>query len=90
MKRKTQRVIHHSVDSLVLVCILSLGFLGIVYFQHQVTNQIIVVLLLCLLYILWGATHHYHEGNLTGKVVLEYVLMAILAALILVLFLTKA
>jgi hypothetical protein len=87
---KVVNIIRHSVDFVLLAGIIGLGLGGLVYFRFDVAAQIAVVVLMSFLYICWGAFHHFHDGNLTGKVVLEYTAMAALIAFILIAFLLRA
>lgn len=87
---KIVHLIRHGVDFALLAAIIGLGLGGLVYFRFDVAAQIAVVVLMSFLYICWGAFHHFHDGNFSGKVVLEYVAIASLVAFILVIFLLRA
>lgn len=86
---KLNHVVRHSVDFLILALILGSGLYGLILFRFEVASQVAVAILMCTLYVFWGIFHHYHDGNLTGKVVLEYIAMASLVAFILILFLLR-
>lgn len=86
---KVHHVVRHGVDFLLLALILGLGLFGLVYFKYDAASQVAVAILLGVLYVFWGAFHHYHDGNLTSQVILEYVSIAALADFVLVVFLLR-
>lgn len=87
---KAHHVVRHGIDFSLLILIIGLGLGGVVYFRFDTAAQIAVIVLMSILYILWGTVHHFHDGNLTGKIVLEYTAMAALEAFILIVFLLRA
>lgn len=89
-RHRLHHAVHHTVDFLLLILLVGLGFGGLVYFQHQVITQVVISLVLVCLYALWGIIHHYHDGNLTRDVVMEYVSVAALTGFILISFLLRA
>lgn len=86
---KTNHFFRHSVDFLLLAVIVGLGLAGVLYFRFDTSSQIAVVLLMTVFYVFWGVYHHFHEGDLSGEVFLEYVGMAALVAFVLILFLLR-
>lgn len=75
---------HHAV----LVVIVFTGFLAIMYSSQNTQKQFMIGLFTTVLYIGWGIFHHYHDGDLHIKSVIEYVLLGFLGILVLgVLFL---
>jgi len=77
---------HMSKHSVVLYLLLIiLVVLGVIFF-HRFTGlphmQMLVVTLTALLYVGWGYLHHRIEGDLHSKVMLEYLLIATLAVLL--------
>lgn len=86
---RAHHIIRHGVDFLLLCLIMALGLSGLIYYRFDAAAQIACVLLMCILYVIWGGIHHFHDGNLTGKVILEYVTIATLVAFILVIFLLR-
>lgn len=56
----------------VLLIILALSGVAFFYFRYFRSVQIIISLLTGLVYVLWGLIHHYYEGDLHLKIVLEY------------------
>jgi len=57
------------------------GAVAIVRLRYDNVSQFLVILILCLFYLLWGATYHHIKGDITKKLFLEYLLMAAIAAL---------
>lgn len=86
---RAHHVIRHGVDFVLLAIILGMGLYGLVYFKYDVASQVAVSVLLGVLYIFWGMIHHYHDGNLTSQVILEYISIAALVDFILVVFLLR-
>lgn len=73
----------HFVHYLVLLFILAFGSIAFFYFQRFPQAQIVSLFLTASFYILWGIVHHYLEGDLHPRVVLEYAAVALLGFLIL-------
>lgn len=86
---RAYHLIRHSVDFFLLAVILGFGLFGLVYFKFDQASQIAISVLMGVLYIFWGIFHHFHESNLTGQVVLEYIAIASLVDFILIIFLLR-
>lgn len=86
---KIRHVIRHGLDFFLLSLILAMGLGGLLYFRFETASQIAVVAIMSTLYVFWGILHHLHDRNLTGKVVLEYISLAVLVTFILVIFLLR-
>lgn len=89
MKHKSVHVVRHLFDFSLLATIIGLGLVGVLYYRFDIAAQISVVLLMSTLYIFWGVFHHFQEANLTAKVILEYISVAALVALILIIVLLR-
>lgn len=76
-------------DLFTLTLILAFCFGGLFYFRFDVASQIAIVILMGVLYVCWGIFHHYHDGDLSGKIVGEYFLMSALIATVLSVFLLR-
>lgn len=87
---KAHHVIRHTIDYLLLVVIVVLGFGGLFFFHFDLASQIADVIITSILYVFWGIYHHFHDGNLTGKITLEYTSIACLVAFVLIIFLLRA
>ncbi len=73
----------HSGHYLVLVFILIFGALAFLYYQRFPQAQIVSLFLTASFYVLWGIIHHYLEGDLHLRIILEYVAVALLGFLVL-------
>ena len=82
-------MLRHSLDFLLLALIIGLGLGGLVYFRFDTAAQVAVTILMSVFYVFWGVFHHHHDGNLSGKIILEYVSIAALITFILIIFLLK-
>lgn len=83
-------MIKHLGDYLALLSIFGLALFFFFFFSYNQTAQIMVVVSLSLAYFLWGLSHHYHEENLHFKVVIEYFLIALLGAILVISLLYRA
>ncbi|MBI3559126.1 hypothetical protein HY085_01905 [Candidatus Gottesmanbacteria bacterium] len=82
-------MLRHGFDFLLLALIIGLGLGGLVYFRFDTAAQIAVTILMSVFYVFWGIFHHHHDGNLTGKIILEYISIAALITFILIIFLLR-
>ncbi len=82
-------MLRHGLDFLLLALIIGLGLGGLVYFRFDTAAQIAVTILMSVFYVFWGVFHHHHDGNLTGKIILEYLSIAALITFILIIFLLR-
>lgn len=73
---------HHG-HYLSLVFILFCGGFAFVFFQRIPQIQIISLFFTASFYVLWGIIHHYLEGDLHIRIILEYSAVALLGFLIL-------
>lgn len=71
----------HPVDFSCLMAIFLVGLGAFFYFSHLPGVQKIVVVLTGLGYFLWGIFHHWQEGDLSFKIIVEYFVFAILGVL---------
>ena len=69
----------HMVHYMVLVLLLSV--MGLFYFLTVGNShlQFKIVILTASMYFAWGMVHHYLEGDLHPKIMVEYLLIAILS-----------
>lgn len=65
----------------ILALLLGLGLVGIIVFRTNITMEQVIIWGLSLLYVLWGIVHHAIRKDLSGFIVLEYVLIGIIAGL---------
>lgn len=85
-KNTTTHILHFFVLALLLV----LSASCILYFGSDRLIQSLVVILTSLGYVMWGYMHHKVEHTLQAKVLLEYVLISLLCASILLSIIFRA
>ena len=66
-----------------LILILTFGSISFWFFRHTPQAQIFSAFLTACFYIAWGIVHHYLEGDLHLRVIIEYVAVALLGFLVL-------
>lgn len=74
-----QTVIYHYA-SLILILML-----GLVMFYLNIgfpDRQFLIVILISCLYVVWGIIHHFLQGDLHPKIVVEYILIAVITVLL--------
>lgn len=72
----------HPLHYFTLLCILLAGLWGLYWFNYSPAVQLGIVISLSISYVIWGAIHHMYHRDLHLKIVLEYVVVAVLAVLI--------
>lgn len=83
MKHLLSDIKEHAWHYLTLFFILLVGGIAFFYFRRYPQAQIISIFLTTSFYVIWGAVHHYLEGDLHLRVILEYLAIAFLGFLIL-------
>lgn len=79
MKRKhEQQFILH----LFLFTVLGIGLLMTFLYQGYPATQQLIVITMAGFYVLWGMVYHHLKGDTHPKIVIEYVLIALLAILL--------
>jgi hypothetical protein len=81
-----ENILHY----LVLLVILNLGVGSFFLFSFNRLSQMLVIGSLGIFYIIWGIIHHLLSGDLHFKVILEYILIALLANLVIFFLLFRA
>lgn len=90
MKEIIKEIKDHQGHYLVLLFILLFGALTFFYLGRNPQAQIVSVFLTAVFYVLWGVVHHYLEGDLNIRIVMEYLAMAILGFVVLWMIINKA
>lgn len=67
----------------VLVAIIAIGIIAFVSVRGNAGLQFFIGLATAIAYVVWGIIHHSIEGDLHKKIVVEYVLIAAIAVLLL-------
>jgi hypothetical protein len=73
----------HFIHFVVLVIMLSVASVTILYYQSDRMVEVYLTIAMAAAYVLWGIVHHLKIGDLHGKIVAEYILMATLGSMIL-------
>ncbi|MBU1327446.1 hypothetical protein KKB64_03020 [Patescibacteria group bacterium] len=73
----------HAIHFAVLVGILVIGISAFLYAYGDRSMQLTVGILTSLAYLAWGIIHHALEKDLHWRIVLEYVLIAAIAVVLL-------
>lgn len=71
------------IHTLILFCIVAGGLMAFFYVQSNASLQLTVGVITSITYVLWGIIHHAIQKDLYSKVVIEYVLMAAIAIVLL-------
>jgi hypothetical protein len=71
----------HPSHYFVLVSLLMVGLWGIYWFSYNPAMRMVIMIGLAVSYVVWGIVHHAHQKDLHIKIVVEYVLVAMLALL---------
>ena len=74
----------HITHYLIILAILCLGISGAMLFAYNDLLQFLFIVTMAILYAVYGVVHHYLEHDLTIKIVIEYVLVALLIVAIFV------
>ena len=61
-----------------LVLGLIVGVAAIYRLRFDSTSQFLVILIITLFYLLWGTTYHHIKGEITKKLLLEYLIIALI------------
>lgn len=72
----------HPLHYFTLICLQLVGLWGLFWFDYDRAMQLSIVVSMAVSYVIWGIIHHRQHKDLHPKIVLEYVLMAFLAVLI--------
>lgn len=72
----------HPTHYFVLLCLLIVGLWGIYMFSYYPAMRLAIMISLSVSYVVWGIVHHAHQKDLHPKIVVEYLLVAMLALLI--------
>ena len=71
----------HPSHYFVLISLLVVGLWGVYWFSYNPPMRMVIMIGLAVSYVAWGIVHHSHQGDLHPKIVVEYVLVAMLALL---------
>ena len=72
----------HLTHYTVLAVWFTLGLIALTWWRFNTPQQLAVVVAMAVGYFIWGVVHHSIIRDITGKIVLEYLLVAILSIMI--------
>lgn len=75
---------------LALIAILSIGLALFWFFNYNRRAQIGIILAIAGAYVLWGVIHHTIKKDFHWRIILEYVVIAFAASLIIIFLLARA
>ncbi len=71
----------HPLHYFSLLCIQLVGLWGVFWFGYNRMVQFAIVVSMSVSFVVWGIVHHGEHHNLHLKIVMEYILVALLAVL---------
>ncbi len=80
----------HPVHYFTLLCVMLTGLWGIFWFDYYHPLQIAIVVSMGVSYVVWGIIHHTLHKDIHLKIVMEYLLVAVLAIFIFVSLIVRA
>lgn len=72
----------HPLHYFVLLCAQLVGLWGIFWFSYSPTTQFAIIIYMSISYVVWGLFHHQQHHDLKLRILLEYILFALLAVLL--------
>lgn len=72
----------HPLHYFFLLCFQLVGLWGLLWFAYRPLTQFIILIYMAFAYVMWGIYHHHEHRDLHFKIILEYLLVAILVVLL--------
>jgi len=72
----------HTSHYFVLISLLIVGLWGIYWFSYNSAMRLVIMFGLSVSYVSWGVVYHWYQGDLHPKIIVEYILVAMLVLLI--------
>lgn len=69
-----------TISHIFLIAGVAIGLVAIMRLQYDSVAQFLVILILAFFYLLWGATYHHLKGDISKKLFLEYLIVALIAS----------
>jgi hypothetical protein len=82
MHKHLKKHSYHIYYYFILALILLLGVTFFFFYNGNKPSQFIVIVITSMAYFLWGVVHHIVDNDLHPKIVVEYLLIALLAIFI--------
>lgn len=83
MKRFIYDITHHIFHYFILLTIIIGGLGAFFSFRAYPVIQLLVGITTAIFYVIWGIVHHFVDRDLSVKIVIEYLIVAIFAIVIL-------
>jgi len=64
-----------------LILGLAVGAMAIYRLRFDSTSQFLVILIIVLFYLLWGTTYHHIKGEISKKLLLEYLIISLIVVI---------
>ena len=64
-----------------LILGLAVGSVAVYRLRYDSPSQFLVILIITLFYLLWGTTYHHIKGEIEKKLLLEYLIIALIATI---------
>ena len=85
MRKKIKK---HLLYYISLITMLLLGLILVVLANPNLRLQMLIIFGIIILFILWGGAHHLKNHQLTGRIMVEYILVGLLGIAILFFMMT--
>lgn len=82
MKRFAYDFTHHIFHYLILFLIIFSGMAAFFSFRNYPVVQLLIGVVTALFYVIWGIVHHFVDKDLSVKIVIEYLAVAIFAIIV--------
>lgn len=69
---------------IILIFILIIGLTALFWTRGYQTLQLIISIITATAYVIWGVFYHAHRRDLHPRIVIEYILVALIAVILLV------
>ena len=73
---------NHFLQYCILVLVIATGYTTFIQMTGQPEKQLQIGIVTCLAYTAWGLLHHYYDGELNWKIVIEYSGIAVLVSIV--------
>lgn len=70
------------IDYIILSVAVTVSVWLFYFYIGQTDVQYLTAKLLAVFYVIWGSIHHYHKGDFHVKIVIEYLVIALLSLII--------
>ncbi len=72
----------HPLHYFTLLCVMLAGLWGLFWFSYKPAMQMCILISMAISFIVWGIVHHYEHKDLHIKIIMEYVLWAVMGILL--------